>query len=39
LKFAADGSFVYNPSVASAWVVINDDNIVEIPGGAKVNLK
>lgn len=38
LKFSADNSFVYNPSVASAWIVVNDSTTVEIPGGATVKL-
>ncbi len=33
LKFAADNSFVYNPSVSSAWVQLNDKDIIEIKGG------
>jgi len=33
LQFAADLSFVYNPSFASAWIIINDDKVVEIKGG------
>ncbi|MBQ4283013.1 MAG: polysaccharide deacetylase family protein [Lachnospira sp.] len=38
LKFAADNSFVYNPSAASAWLVVNDNNIVEVKGGETVQL-
>lgn len=38
LVFAADLHFVYNPSADSAWIVVNNDNIVEIPGGATVSL-
>lgn len=37
LQFSADGSFVYNPSAASAWISV-DDNIYEIPGGKQVSL-
>lgn len=37
LQFAADGSFVYNPSFASAWLNV-DGNIIEVPGGTQVNL-
>lgn len=33
LQFAADLSFVHNPSAASAWIMINDDKVVEIKGG------
>ncbi len=38
LKFAADNSFVYNPSAASAWIVVNDNNVVEVKGGETVYL-
>lgn len=38
LQFSADCSFVYNPSVASAWLNV-DGKIVEIPGGQNVKLK
>lgn len=38
LQFAADCSFVYNPSVASAWLNV-DGKIVEIPGGQNIKLK
>ncbi len=38
LQFAADLSFVYNPSFQSVWVVADDDRVVEIPGGATVKL-
>lgn len=38
LQFAADNSFVYNPSYTSAWICVNDKNIVEIPGGETVVL-
>ena len=33
LQFAADNSFVYNPSAASAWVRVNGGEPVEIKGG------
>jgi peptidoglycan/xylan/chitin deacetylase (PgdA/CDA1 family) len=33
LEFAADNSFVYNPSAKSCWVRINDDHYEEIPAG------
>ncbi len=38
LKFAADNSFVYNPSATSAWIVVNGDQIVEVKGGETVRL-
>ncbi len=38
LQFAADLSFVYNPSFQSVWLVADDDRVVEIPGGATVKL-
>ena len=38
LKFSADGEKVFNPSVQSAWLAVNDDIIVEVPGGELVNL-
>lgn len=38
LQFAADGSFVFNPSSASAWISV-DDVIFEIPGGKQISLK
>lgn len=38
LLFAADGSFVYNPSAASAWISV-DEVIFEILGGTQVTLK
>ncbi len=38
LQFAADNSFVYNPSAASAWVRVNGNAPLEIPGGAQVKL-
>ncbi|MDS0526442.1 polysaccharide deacetylase family protein [Clostridium sp. SHJSY1] len=37
LQFAADGSFVYNPSAASAWISV-DDVVYKIPGGKQVSL-
>lgn len=36
LIFAADNSFVYNPSASSAWVTVNNNRIVEIKGGETV---
>lgn len=38
LQFAADNSFVYNPSAASAWVRVNQNAPVEIKGGTLVHL-
>lgn len=38
LRFSADGERVYNPSANSAWVDVNDKKIVEVPGGAYINL-
>ncbi len=37
LQFSADGTFVYNPSAQSAFLSL-DGTIVEVPGGAQVNL-
>ena len=38
LRFAADNSFVLNPCAASAWVRVNGNQPVEIPGGTQVRL-
>lgn len=38
LKFSANGECVYNPSAKSAWLEIDDERFVEVPGGAYVNL-
>ena len=38
LQFAADNSFVYNPSVKSVCIRVNDAKPIEIPGGAFVTL-
>ena len=38
LQFAADNSFVYNPSVASAWLMKNDEECIEVKGGTLVKL-
>lgn len=38
LQFAADNSFVYNPSAASAWLTVNDNQCVEVKGGTLVKL-
>lgn len=37
LQFAADESFVYNPSAADAWLSV-DNRIVKVPGGSQVML-
>jgi hypothetical protein len=37
LQFAANMSFVYNPSAASAWLMVNNTP-VEVKGGEKVDL-
>lgn len=37
LQFAASLKFVYNPSVASAWLSVNG-NVVEVKGGEQVTL-
>ena len=39
LRFSADSTFVYNPSVQSAWLSVNDKQIVEVSGGSYVDLK
>ncbi len=39
LKFSANGDGVYNPSAQSAWLDIDENRIVEIPGGAYISLK
>ena len=39
LKFTADGEAVFNPSVQSAWLQIDDDRIVEVPEGKFLNLR
>lgn len=38
LRFSANGECVYNPSAKSAWLEIDDERFVEVPGGAYVNL-
>ncbi|MCZ8521203.1 MULTISPECIES: polysaccharide deacetylase family protein [Paenibacillus] len=37
LRFSADASFVQNPSAAAVWLQV-DGEVVEVPGGAQVNL-
>lgn len=37
LQFAADGSFVYNPSADDAWLNV-DGGIVRVPGGGQLTL-
>lgn len=39
LQFSADGSAVYNPSAQSAWLAVDDEKIVEVPGGTYIKLK
>ena len=38
LQFAADNAFVYNPSAASVWVRVNQNEPIEIPGGTQLRL-
>lgn len=38
LQFSADSSFVYNPSIASAWVRVDQGEPVELNGGAITRL-
>ncbi|MBD7910755.1 MULTISPECIES: polysaccharide deacetylase family protein [Clostridium] len=38
LKYSADGSFVYNPSIQTAWISV-DKVIYQIKGGEQVNFK
>lgn len=38
LRFSANGETVYNPSVQSVWLSVNDEKIVEIKGGELVHL-
>ena len=38
LRFSADGTRVYNPSVQSAWLTVELDYVIEVPGGAYVDL-
>lgn len=37
LQFAADMSFVYNPSVQSVWLSVNKE-MIEVKGGEQINL-
>ena len=39
LRFSADSTFVYNPSVQSAWLQVNDKRVVEVPGGSYVDMR
>lgn len=32
-QFAADGSFVYNPSAQSLWICVDDERFIECKGG------
>jgi hypothetical protein len=35
LRFAVSNEFVYNPSAASVWLIV-DDRVIEVPGGQQV---
>jgi hypothetical protein len=37
LQYAADASFVYNPSAMSVWISV-DKKIIEIPGGKQIEI-
>lgn len=37
-RYAADGSFVYNPCVQSLWLCVDDEKYVEVKGGELVKL-
>ena len=37
-RFAADNSFVYNPSAQSLWLCIDDSEFVEVKGGTLATL-
>ncbi|PXV96168.1 polysaccharide deacetylase [Lachnotalea glycerini] len=37
LQYAADASFVYNPSAVSVWISV-DDKLIEIPGGKQIEI-
>lgn len=36
LEFFAEGTGVHNPSAGSAWLQINDEKIIEVPGGKTI---
>lgn len=38
LVYSANGETVYNPSAQSAWLVVDDSRVVEVPGGACMKL-
>lgn len=38
LIYAYDSSFVYNPNAVSVWISINNNTVVEIPGGSQIEL-
>lgn len=38
LVFSANLDFVYNPSAKSAWITVEDDTVLEIPGGTTVKI-
>ncbi|MFA9375788.1 MAG: polysaccharide deacetylase family protein [Lachnotalea sp.] len=37
LQYAADASFVFNPSAMSVWISV-DEKLIEIPGGKQIDL-
>jgi peptidoglycan/xylan/chitin deacetylase (PgdA/CDA1 family) len=37
LQYAADASFVYNPSAISVWITV-ENNVFEVPSGSQINL-
>lgn len=39
LQFSADGTAVYNPSARSAYLVVDDERAVEVPGGIYMKLE
>ena len=39
LRFSGDGETVYNPSAQSAWLQVDEDRIVEVPGGMLIHLE
>lgn len=38
LQFFADNEYVYNPSVKSVWLMVNDKDLVQVKGGETVKL-
>ena len=39
LRFSGDAETVYNPSAQSAWLQVDEDRIVEVPGGMLIHLE